>query len=103
MAAKKRMQAKDIVGKTVVLTGKFSEVSRAEAEAALARLGAVIGSSVSKHTNILFVGEKAGSKLAKARTLGIDVADEATLVALLAAAPDSAPEPAAEESPDADE
>jgi hypothetical protein len=80
------MHAKDIVGKTVVLTGKFSEVSRTEAEAALAGLGAVIGSGVSKHTDILFVGEKAGSKLAKARTLGIEIADEATLVALLAGA-----------------
>jgi hypothetical protein len=87
------MQAKDIVGKTVVLTGKFSEVSRAEAEDALARLGALIGSGISKHTDILFVGEKAGSKLAKARTLGVEIADEATLVALLAGAPASASAP----------
>jgi BRCT domain type II-containing protein len=104
MAVKKRMQAKDIVGKTVVLTGKFSEVSRAEAEAALARLGAVIGGSVSKHTDILFVGEKAGSKLAKAQSLGIQVADEATLVALLAAAPEPASEPAgAADEPEVEE
>jgi BRCT domain type II-containing protein len=89
------MQAKDIVGKTVVLTGKFSEVSRAEAEAALAQLGAVIGGSVSKNTDILFVGEKAGSKLAKAQALGVEVADEATLVALLAAASGAAPVPKA--------
>jgi BRCT domain type II-containing protein len=103
MAAKKRIQAKDIVGKTVVLTGKFSEVSRADAEAALARLGAVIGGSVSKNTDILFVGEKAGSKLAKAESLGIQIADEAALVALLAAAPEPAAaevdEPEAAEEP----
>ncbi len=92
------MQAKDIVGKTVVLTGKFSELSRTEAEAALARLGAVIGSGVSKNTDILFVGEKAGSKLAKAEALGIQVADEATLVALLANAP-AADEPGSEDAP----
>jgi BRCT domain type II-containing protein len=100
------MRSKDIVGKTVVLTGKFNEVSRAQAEAALARLGAVIGGSVGSKTDILFVGEKAGSKLAKARSLGIEVADEATLVALLAELPEPADAPEAsktEEPPTAEE
>lgn len=77
------MEAKDVVGKTVVITGKFSEVKRKEAEAALVSLGATVTGSVSKRTDILFAGEKAGSKLAKAESLGIPVYDEATLSALL--------------------
>ena len=81
------MRAKDIAGKTVVLTGKFTEVTRAEAEAALVRLGAVIGSGVSKNTDILFVGEKAGSKLAKAQELGVPVLDEDGFRRLLAGEP----------------
>jgi BRCT domain type II-containing protein len=77
------MKAKDIAGKTVVLTGKFARLERAEAEAALTRLGAKVSSSISKNTDILFAGEKAGSKLAKAESLGIPVYDEATLESLL--------------------
>ncbi|MCY1054624.1 BRCT domain-containing protein [Nannocystis sp. SCPEA4] len=90
-----------MIGKTVVLTGKFSDIDRAEAEAALARLGATIGSGVTKATHVLFVGERAGSKLDKARALGIEVRDEAALKALLAAAPSAAPAaaPAAASAP----
>lgn len=85
------MKAQDLVGKTVVLTGKFSELDRAEAEAALARLGVTIGAGVTKATHVLFVGERAGSKLAKARTLGVEIRDEAALKQLLSAAPAAAP------------
>lgn len=81
------MATHDLVGKTVVLTGKFSDLDRAEAEAALARLGATIGASVTKATHVLFAGERAGSKIDKARALGIEVRDEAALKALLAAVP----------------
>ncbi|NUQ73108.1 MAG: hypothetical protein HUU21_06100, partial [Polyangiaceae bacterium] len=66
------MATHDLVGKTVVLTGKFSDLDRAEAEAALARLGATIGASVTKATHVLFAGERAGSKIDKARALGIE-------------------------------
>jgi hypothetical protein len=77
------LKTKDIDGKTVVLTGKFEKLERAEAEAALARLGAKISGSISKNTDILFAGEKAGSKLAKAESLGVAIYDEATLESLL--------------------
>jgi BRCT domain type II-containing protein len=95
------MKAADIEGKTVVLTGKFERLARAEAEAALTRLGAKVTGSISKKTDILFAGAKAGSKLAKAESLGIAIHDEATLEALLAGVstePEAAeePEPAAE-------
>jgi BRCT domain type II-containing protein len=92
------MLPSEISGKIVVLTGKFSEVDRAQAEAALGRLGATIGASVTKTTSILFAGERAGSKLAKARQLGVTILDEAALKALLAAAPAA---PAAPEAPEA--
>ena len=91
------MTPRDLAGKTIVLTGKFSELDRAAAEAALVRLGATIGASVTKATQILFAGERAGSKLAKAQSLGVTVYDEAALKAVLAAAPAvaAAPVPAA--------
>ncbi|MCA9698677.1 MAG: hypothetical protein KC431_14220, partial [Myxococcales bacterium] len=92
------MKAKDIAGKTVVITGKFTKVDRAGAEAALAQLGAKVTGSVSKNTDMLFAGDKAGSKLAKAKSLGVEIHDEAALEALLAAAekakPADAPQPA---------
>lgn len=80
------MQAKDLTGKNVVLTGKFATLKRAEAEAALTSLGARVSDSISKSTDILFAGDRAGSKLARAAQLGVAVHDEATLAALLAAA-----------------
>lgn len=53
----------DVRGKTVVLTGTFSRLKRADAEAKLVALGAKIGSGVGKGTHVLFAGEKAGSKI----------------------------------------
>ncbi|MDI1445587.1 BRCT domain-containing protein [Polyangium sp. 6x1] len=76
--------ALDVRGKTVVLTGTFSKLKRAEAEKQLAALGAKIGSSVGKSTHILFAGEKAGSKIDAAGRLGITVLGEDELMALLA-------------------
>ena len=74
------MKAKDVAGKTVVITGKFTKVDRAGAEAALAQLGAKVTGSVSKNTDMLFAGDKAGSKLKKAQELGIEVMGEAEFV-----------------------
>lgn len=74
----------DVRGKTVVLTGTFAKLKRAEAEKQLAALGAKIGGSVGKTTHILFAGEKAGSKIDAAGRLGITVLGEAELMAVLA-------------------
>ncbi|MBX3693243.1 NAD-dependent DNA ligase LigA [Dokdonella sp.] len=70
-------------GRTVVLTGTLSSLSRDEAKERLERLGAKVAGSVSKKTSFVVAGEEAGSKLAKAHELGIEIWDEARLQALL--------------------
>ncbi|WP_437609947.1 NAD-dependent DNA ligase LigA [Erwinia sp. V71] len=70
-------------GKTVVLTGSLSMMSRDDAKARLTALGAKVSGSVSKKTDLVIAGEAAGSKLAKAQELGIDVIDEAEMIRLL--------------------
>ncbi|MCT2386523.1 NAD-dependent DNA ligase LigA [Erwinia pyrifoliae] len=70
-------------GKTVVLTGSLSILSRDEAKDRLQALGAKVSGSVSKKTDLVVAGEAAGSKLAKARELGIDVIDEQEMIRLL--------------------
>lgn len=73
----------NVKGKTVCVTGVLAALKRDEAEAGLTALGAKVVGSVSKNTEILFVGAQAGSKLAKAQELGITIADEAQLLAVL--------------------
>ena len=70
-------------GKTVVLTGGLASMSRDEAGAKLEALGAKLAGSVSKKTSLVVAGEAAGSKLAKAEELGIEIWDEAQLLAFL--------------------
>ncbi|ENM3825430.1 NAD-dependent DNA ligase LigA [Vibrio cholerae] len=72
-----------IAGKVVVLTGSFTQLSRNDAKAALQALGAKVTGSVSKNTDMVFAGEAAGSKLAKAAELGIQVFDEQALIEFL--------------------
>ncbi|CAM3584297.1 NAD-dependent DNA ligase LigA [Rahnella bruchi] len=70
-------------GKTVVLTGSLSILSRDEAKDRLTALGAKVSGSVSKKTDLVIAGEAAGSKLVKAQELGIEVIDEAEMIRLL--------------------
>ena len=66
--------------KTVVITGTLSNHSRDEAASLIERLGGKTTSSVSKNTDLLVAGEKAGSKLAKAQALDVEVLDEAAFI-----------------------
>ena len=67
-------------GLRFVLTGRFGAMTRPQAEAQLKSLGAAVGSSVSKNTTALFAGEAAGSKRAKAESLGLPIWDEDQLI-----------------------
>ncbi len=81
--APQRASEGPLSGKTVVLTGGLSSMSRDEAGARLEALGAKVSGSVSKKTSLVVAGEAAGSKLAKARELGLEIWDEAALLAFL--------------------
>jgi DNA ligase (NAD+) len=68
-----------LAGKTVVVTGVLTKYKRHEAEALIEAKGGKVASSVSKSTSFVVAGADAGSKLAKARELGVEVIDEAEL------------------------
>jgi DNA ligase (NAD+) len=74
-----------LAGKTVVLTGGLASMTRDEAGVRLEALGAKLSGSVSKKTSLVVAGEAAGSKLAKATELGVEVWDEQQLLAFLQA------------------
>ncbi|MEK3936533.1 NAD-dependent DNA ligase LigA [Sporosarcina sp. FSL W7-1349] len=67
-------------GKTVVLTGKLSILTRSDAKEKIEALGGKVSGSVSKKTDLVIAGEDAGSKLVKAQEFGIEVWDETQLV-----------------------
>lgn len=69
-------------GKTVVLTGTLSSLGRKEATELLENLGAKVAGSVSKNTDYVIFGEEAGSKLDKARALGVKTLDEESFLAI---------------------
>ncbi|HLS16761.1 MAG TPA: NAD-dependent DNA ligase LigA [Paenalcaligenes sp.] len=70
-------------GKTVVLTGALTELTRSQAKERLEALGARVTGSVSSQTDFLVAGERAGSKLTQAQKLGVEILDEAALLAQL--------------------
>lgn len=73
-----------LYGKIVVATGKLEHYTRDDIQSKLLQIGAIPASSVTKKTNYLIVGEKAGSKLTKAQQLGIPTLTEEEFEALLA-------------------
>lgn len=94
--AKKKAKAADapavqsipsMAGLVVVVTGAFSGISRADIESVLVASGATVGSGVTKKTDLLIAGDKAGSKLAKASELGVRVMSEDGFRALLGVGP----------------
>ncbi len=70
-------------GKNVVITGTLESFTRTEASRKIEALGGNIQSAVSKSTNLLIAGESAGSKLDKAKKLGIEIIDEGKLLEML--------------------
>ena len=91
-AAGLRMESDDVeapkraqvfAGKTFVLTGTLDTLSREEASALIVERGGRVSSSVSKKTNFVLAGRDAGSKLEKARDLGVRILDETEFRAML--------------------
>jgi DNA ligase (NAD+) len=74
-----------LLGKTFVLTGTLPTLTREEATARIEAAGGKVSGSVSKKTSYLVAGAEAGSKLAKARDLGVPILDEAAFLQLLPA------------------
>lgn len=79
-----RVEVAAVVGKSFVLTGTLPTLKREEAGERIKNAGGKVSGSVSKKTDYVVAGEEAGSKLDKAKELGVTVLDEAGLLALLA-------------------
>lgn len=73
----------ELEGKKIVVTGKLQGITRQEAKEKIMAAGGIPSSSVSSKTDLLIVGEDAGSKLDKAQELGIEIMDEDTFLELV--------------------
>jgi DNA ligase (NAD+) len=84
MPARSTESPAELAGRTFVITGALRGMTREQAQEALIARGAKVSGSVSKKTSFVIAGSEAGSKLAKARELGVPVLDEPQFLALLA-------------------
>ena len=84
--AEKRKKTSQLEGLSFVLTGTLPNLTREDAKAKIEAAGGRVSGSVSKKTDYVVAGEDAGSKLTKARDLGVKVLDEAGLAELLGGA-----------------
>jgi DNA ligase (NAD+) len=73
-----------LTGKTFVVTGTLTSMSRDEAHAQIRALGGKVGASITKHTTYLVVGEGGGAKRAQAEKLGVEMLNEQEFATLLA-------------------
>ncbi len=83
MEAKRAPVGDALAGRTFVLTGTLPSMTRAEAEGRIKAAGGKVSGSVSRKTDYVLAGEEAGSKLTRARELGVPVLDEAAFLAML--------------------
>ena len=92
---------RNLEGKTLVVTGTLEGMTRQDAEALIFHHGGKPSSSVTRSTDYLVVGNKPGSKLAKAKLLGTEILDQNQFKALLEAEPEAEPEakPEQEQTP----
>ena len=75
-----------VAGKTIVITGTLESTDRRELTDRLESMGAKVSGSISAKTDLLIAGEKAGSKLSKAESLGVEVWNEAKLLEIIGSA-----------------
>ncbi|MFI5252950.1 MAG: NAD-dependent DNA ligase LigA [Bacteroidota bacterium] len=83
LAVQKKKVRGVLDGKTFVLTGGLESMSRNEAKTRIEELGGIVTSSVSANVNVVIVGAEAGSKLAKAKELGIELWDEKRFLSVI--------------------
>jgi DNA ligase (NAD+) len=77
-----------LAGKTVVLTGRLESLTRSEAQDLLRQAGAKVTSSVSRNTDLVIAGDEPGSKVDRARELGVEIVDEAGFFEMLKEVPE---------------
>jgi DNA ligase (NAD+) len=83
--AEKRKKTSQLEGLSFVLTGSLPNLTREDAKTKIESAGGRVSGSISKRTHYIVAGEDAGSKLDRARELGLDVFDEAALLRILSA------------------